>query len=123
RDVQTGGLGQVAAGEGEHGGGHVLGQHLAAEQGALGVVGAQLGLLHPVHGGALGAPTAGEDARAAHHTVGVDAVDADAVRAQLGGQQPHLVRLVGLGGGVGDVVRAGEQGVLARDVDDVTAHL
>ena len=42
---------------------------------------------------------------------------------EFGGQQPDLVGLVGLGGGVGDVVRAGEHAVLAGDVDDVAAQL
>ena len=46
----------------------------------------------------------------------------DAVLAELGREQPHLVRLVGLRRRVGDVVRAGEDGVLRRDVDDVAAH-
>ena len=68
------------------------------------------------------APAAGEDARAADDAVGVDAVDPDAVLAELGGEQPDLVGLVGLGRAVGDVVRAGEDGVLAGDVDDVAAH-
>ena len=58
----------------------------------------------------------------AHDAVGVDPVDADAVLAELGGEQPHLVRLVGLGRAVGDVVRSGEHAVLAADVDDVAAH-
>ena len=43
--------------------GDVLGQHLALEQGALGVVLAQVLLVHAVDRGALGAPAAGEDAR------------------------------------------------------------
>ena len=42
--------------------------------------------------------------------------------AELGGEQPDLVRLVGLRRAVGDVVRAGEEGVLADDVDEVAAH-
>ena len=40
---------------------------------------------------------------------------------ELGGQQPDLVGLVGLGRAVGDVVRAGDDGVLRHDVDDVAA--
>src|SRR5206468_3872719 len=75
-----------------------------------------------VDGGALGAPAPGEDPGAADHAVGVDAVDPDAVLAEFGGQQPHLVGLVGLGRAVRDVVRPGEQAVLAGDVDDVAAH-
>src|SRR5699024_6264215 len=75
------------------------------------------------HGRPLGAPTAGEDARATHDAVGVDAVDADTVRAQFGCKQAYLVGLVGLGGGVGDVVRSGEHGVLRGDVDAVSAHV
>ncbi len=58
----------------------------------------------------------------AHDAVGVHAVDPDAVLAELGGEQPHLVGLVGLGRAVGDVVRAGEDRVLRGDVDDVAAH-
>src|SRR3712207_8191225 len=53
------------AGEGEDGVGDVLGQHLALEQGALGVELPELLLRHPVDRGALGAPAAGEDARPA----------------------------------------------------------
>jgi hypothetical protein len=101
----------------------VLGQHLAAQQGSLGVVGAQFLLLDPVDLGPLGPPAAGEDPGAADDPVGVDAVDPDAVRAELGREQPDLVGLVGLRGRVGDVVRAGEDGVLAGDVDDVAAEL
>src|SRR5699024_10468062 len=97
--------------------------HLLAQQGPAGVVGAQFGFLHAVDGGAHGTPSAGEDTRATHDAVGVDAVDADAVRAQFGGQEAYLVGLVGLGGGVGDVVRSGEHGVLRGDVDDVAAHV
>src|SRR6478735_1187787 len=77
-DVQAGGLGQIAGGEREQRGRDVLGQHLLAQQGALGVVGAQVLLLDPVHGGAGGAPAAGEDPGAADHAVRVDAVDPDA---------------------------------------------
>ena len=36
-DVQAGGVDEFAAGEDEHGVGDVLGQHLALEQGPLGV--------------------------------------------------------------------------------------
>src|ERR1700722_14478461 len=114
--------GEVAADEGEDGGGDVLGQYLFLQQGALGVVGAELGFVDAVDGGALGAPAAGEDAAAADHAVGVDAVDADADGAELGGEQAYLVSLVGLGGAVGDVGRAGEYAVLGDDVDDVAAH-
>ena len=108
RDVQSGGVRQVAGGQGEDRVRHVLGQHLAFEQRALRVEGAELGLRDAVDGRALGAPAAGEDAGTADHAVGVDAVDPDAVLAQLGGEQPDLVRLVGLGRAVGDVVRPGE---------------
>ena len=83
------------------------------------VEGSELLFAHAVQGGALGAPSAGEDAAAADHAVGVDAVDADAVLAELGGEEADLVGLVGLGGAVGDVVGAGEDRVLGRDVDDV----
>ena len=111
-----------AGAEHEDGVGHVLRQHLALEQGALGVVLAQILLGDAVDRGPLGAPAAGEDARAADHAVGVDAVDLHTVLPELGGQQPDLVGLVGLGGRVGDVVRAGEDRVLAGDVDDVAAE-
>jgi hypothetical protein len=120
--VQAGRPGEVAAGQREDGVGHVVGQHLALEQGPLGVELAQVLLLDPVDRGAGGTPAAGEDARPAHDAVGVDAVDPDLVRTELGGQQANLVGLVGLGGAVGDVVRPGEQRVLAGDVDDVAAH-
>ena len=106
----------------EDGVGAVLGQDLALEQRALGVELAEVLLVDAVDGGALRAPAAGEDAGAADDAVGVDAVDLDAVLAELGGQQPHLVGLVGLHRGVGDVVGAGEDGVLGRDVDDVAAE-
>ena len=92
------------------------------EQRALRVERAELVLGHAVDGGALRAPAAGEDAAAAHDAVGVDAVDPDAVLAELGGEQPHLVGLVGLRRAVGDVVRAGEHRVLRDDVDDVAAE-
>ncbi len=107
--------------EREDRGGDVLGQDLALEQRALGVELAELVLGDAVVRGALGAPALGEDARAADDAVGVDAVDPDAVLAELGREQPDLVGLVGLGRAVGDVVRAGEQRVLADDVDDVAA--
>src|SRR4051794_15401196 len=42
RDVEAGGVRKFAAGEHEHRVGHVLGQHLALEQGPLGVVLAEL---------------------------------------------------------------------------------
>ena len=100
----------------------VFRQDLALEQGALGVVLAQVLLVDAVDGGAFGAPAAGEDPGAADDAVGVDPVDPDAVLAQFGGEEPDLVRLVGFGRGVGDVVRAGEDGVLRGDVDDVPAH-
>src|SRR4051794_29914549 len=122
RHVQPRGAGQLAAGEGEDRVGDVLGKHLTLQQGALRVELAELVLRHAVDRGPAGAPAAGEDPGPAHHAVRVDAVDLDLLLAELGGQQPHLVRLVGLGGAVGDVVRAGEQAVLAGDVDDVAAH-
>ena len=40
---------------------------------------------------------------------------------QLGGQEPHLMRLAGLGRAVGEVVGPGHDGVLADDVEDVPA--
>ena len=42
--------------------------------------------------------------------------------AELGCEQAHLMRLVGLGGTVGDVVGTREERVLAGDVHDVAAH-
>src|SRR3954447_25952258 len=112
RDVQPGRVRHVRTAEHEHGVGTVLGQHLALEQGALGVELAEVLLLHAVDLGTLRAPAAGEDAGALDHAVGVHAVDLDAVLAELGREQPHLVGLVGLDRGVGDVVGPGEDGVL-----------
>ncbi len=100
----------------------MLGQDFALEQGPPGVVRAELVLGYPVDRGPLGTPAAGEDAGAADHAVGVDPVDPDAMLAELGGEQAHLVRLVGLGGAVGHVVRPGEHRVLAAHVHDVAAH-
>jgi hypothetical protein len=77
--VQAGGVGELGGGEDRGGVGHVLRQDLALEEGPLGVVLAELLFLHTVDSGALGAPPAGEDAGAADHAVGVDAVDPDAV--------------------------------------------
>src|SRR5580693_5778190 len=77
---------------------------------------------HAVDGRPLRAPAAGEDSGAADDTVRIDAVDPDAELAELGGQQPDLVRLICLGRAVGDVGRAGRDGILAADVDDVAAH-
>src|SRR5689334_549746 len=94
RDEQPGGEGQVAAGQREDRRGNVLWEHLFLQQRALGVERAKLLLGDAVDGGALRAPAAGEDAGAADHAVRVDAVDADADRAELGGQQADLVRLV-----------------------------
>jgi hypothetical protein len=95
--VQARGQRQVTAGEREHGAGDVLREHLLLQQGALGVVGAELVLGHAVDRGALRAPAAGEDAGTAHHAVRIDPVDPDAVRPKLGGQQPDLMGLIGLG--------------------------
>jgi hypothetical protein len=86
--------GQLVGGQHEHRGRHVLGQHLQSQQRSLGVERAQFGLRHAVHRRALGAPTPREDAGAAHHPVRVDAVDPDAVPAELGGEQPDLMGLV-----------------------------
>src|SRR5699024_1524253 len=111
------------AGEGVGGGGDVFGEDFAAQDGALGVERAEVFLFDAVGGGAVGAPAGGEDARALHYPVGVDAVDLDSVWAQFDREEADLVGLVGLGGGVGDVVRAGEHRVLGGDVDDVSAHV
>ena len=106
RDVEPGRLAQVAAGQGEHRGRDVLGQDLALEQRPLGVELAELVLGDAVGPGPVGAPALGEDPRAADDAVGVDAVDPDPELAELGGEQPDLVGLVGLRRAVGDVVRA-----------------
>src|SRR6185312_14716812 len=82
RDEQPGGEGQVAAGQREDRRGDVLREHLFLQQRALGVERAELLLGDAVDGGALRAPAAGEDAGAADHAVRVDAVDADADRAE-----------------------------------------
>ena len=108
--------------QGEHGVGDVLGQHLALEQRALGVELAESSSSHAVDRGALAPQPPAKMPEPLHDAVGVDAVDPDAVLAELGGEQPHLVGLVGLGRGVGDVVRAGEDRVLRGDVDDVAAQ-
>src|SRR5262245_66090276 len=84
RHVQPGGVGELGAAEHEDRVGDVLGQHLALEDRPLGVELAQVLLLDPVDRGALGAPAASEDAGALDHTVRVDAVDLDAVLAELG---------------------------------------
>src|SRR5581483_2110934 len=121
-DEQAGGERQVWSAEGVYGGGGVFGEDFAAEEGACGVVGAEVLFGDAVEGGALGAPAAGEDAGAADDAVGVDAVDPDAVLAEFGGQEPYLVGLAGFGGAVGEVGGPGEHGVLAADVDDVAAE-
>src|SRR6478735_1149042 len=121
-DVETGGVCEIPARQGEDGVGDVLREHLALEDGALGVELAQLLLLDAVGRRALGSPAGREDAGTAHHTVRVDPVDPYTVLAQLGRQEAYLMSLVGLGRRVGDVVRAREDGVLGRDVDDVAAQ-
>ena len=98
RHVQSGGVGEVGAAEHEDGVRDVLGQHLALEDGPLGIERSEVLLLHAVDRRALRAPAAGEDAGALDHAVGVHAVHLDAVLAELGGEQPDLVRLVGLRG-------------------------
>jgi hypothetical protein len=118
---QPRGAGQLTTGQREHGVRAVLGQHLALEQGALGVVLPQRLLRHAVDLGALGPPAAGEDPEPRTDTVGVDAVDPDVMLAELGRQEPDLVRLISFARAVGDVVRPGSQPVLAADVDDVAA--
>src|SRR5690606_10630393 len=117
RDVQAGRAGELRTGEHVHGIRDVLGHDLALEDGAVRVELAEILFGDAVGRGTVRAPSGGEDPGAAHHAVGVDAVHADAELAQLHGQQAHLVGLVGLRGGVGDVVRAGEDRVLRGDVD------
>ena len=95
------------------------GQDLAFEQCALRVERAELFFRNAVHRGALRAPTAGEDAAAADDSVGVHAVDADAVLTELGREESHLVGLVRFRRAVRDVVRTGEHRVLRDDVHDV----
>ena len=102
--------------------GDVLGKHLSLEERALRVERAELLFGYAVDRSALRAPSGGEDATPAHHAVGVDTIDADAVLAELGRQEPDLVRLVCLGGPVRDVARTGEHCVLRCDVDDVAAE-
>ena len=109
--------------EHEHRLGDVLGKDLPAEQRAPGVVLAELLGGDAVGLGALAQPFALEDPRPLDDAVGVDAVDADAVDPELGGEQADLVGLVGLGRAVGDVLRSGEDGVLRHDVDDVAADV
>src|SRR5215472_9079424 len=121
-DEQTGGEGQVAAAQGEDGGCDVVGQHFALEQCSLGVVCAEFVFRYPVDGGPGGTPAACEDPGASDDAIGVDPVDPDADLAEFGGEEPYLVGLVGFGGAVGDVGGTGDDGVLAADVDDVSAH-
>src|SRR6476646_9281324 len=90
RDVQAGCECEVATGEDEHCGRNVLGEDLALEQRALGVVGTELFHGDAVHGCTLRAPALGEDAGAAHDAVGVHSVHPDPVAAELGGEQSHL---------------------------------
>src|SRR3954447_19419 len=122
RDVQTGRLAQVAGGQGEDRRSDVLRQDLALEQRSLSVELAELVLGDTVGPGAIRSPTLREDARTTDDAIGVHAVDAYPVLAELGGEQSDLVRLVGLGRSVRDIVRAGEEGVLADDIDEVAAH-
>ncbi len=77
RDVQTGSVREITAGKGEHGVGHVLGEHLTLEQRTLCIERTELLFGHAVDCGALGAPTAGEDAGSPHDPIRVDAVDTD----------------------------------------------
>src|SRR3954468_10909302 len=121
-DVQTRRLAQVAGRQGEDRRSDVLRQDLALEQRSLRVELTELVLGDTVGPGAIRSPPLGEDARAAHHAVRIHAVDAYPVLAELGGEQSDLVRLVGLGRSVRDIVRAGEEGVLADDIDEVAAH-
>ena len=104
-DVEAGGVAEVAGAEDVDGVGDVFGEDFAFEEGALGVVLAEVFFVDAVDGGPFRAPAAGEDAGAADHPVGVDAVDFDPMLTQLGGEEPDLVGLVGFGRGVGDVVR------------------
>src|SRR5262245_1914324 len=86
RYVQPGGARHERGAEGEDRVRAVLGQQLALEQGALGVGLAEGLLLDAVDRRALRTPATREDAGALDHAVGVDAVDLDAVLAELGGQ-------------------------------------
>ena len=107
-DVQAGRVGQVAADQGEDGGGDVLGQHLALEQRPLGVELAEL-LLGDAVDRARSAPQPLAKMPEPRTTPsGLTPLTRMPCCAELGGEQPDLVRLVGLGGAVGDVVRAGE---------------
>src|SRR5699024_12206396 len=64
-------------------------------------------------------PPTGEDARPAYDPVGIDAVDTDALATEFGGEQTHLVGLVRLDRGVGDVVGSCKNRVLGGDVDEI----
>ena len=85
---QPGGVAELVGAQRGDSVGDVLGQHLALEERALRVERAELFLGYAVDRRALRAPPAGEDAAAAHDAVGVDAVDADAVLAELGREEP-----------------------------------
>src|SRR5665213_3634061 len=74
RDQQPGGQGQISPGQGEDSGGHVLGHDLLAQKRSLRVEPPQVLLLHAIDRGPLGPPSAGEDARASDHRVGVHPV-------------------------------------------------
>ena len=87
---------ELAADEDGHRGGDVLREDLLLQQRALGVEAAEVVDRNAVRLGPLLRPVAGEDAGAADDGVGVHGVHPDPVRAELGGEQPDLVRLGGL---------------------------
>src|SRR5665213_1808784 len=96
-------------------------QHFALQDRALRVERAKLFFRDAVHSRSLRTPTARKDARPTHNTIWIDAVDPDPELTELGREQPHLMRLVGFGCAIRDVVRTSEHRVLAGDVDDVAA--
>src|ERR1039457_1043745 len=83
-----------SGGEHNDGGRDVLRQHLAFEQRALGVEGAEFLLGDAVDSGPPGTPATGEDARTPPPPAGFDPVAPDAVPADSRGAQPYLVGLV-----------------------------
>ena len=85
------------------------------------VEGLQLVLVHAVGARPLGLPVGRPDGRALDDRVGIDAVDADAVRAALLGEAAREVQRRGLGRRVGGGVGARDQRVLGRHEHDRAA--
>jgi hypothetical protein len=100
----------------------VLGEHFLLQQRALRVELAQLVLRDPIGAGPVGAPALREDPGSPHHPVRVHAVDPDPELTELGSKEADLVCLIGFRRPVRNVVRPGEEGVLADDVDEIPAQ-